>query len=286
MNLDLDEVLSGLERVRRCGSGWVARCPAHDDHNPSLSIGRGDDGKALLTCHAGCPYQAIVDALGGRPWSRAFGLPMHNGSPPRTPLTDFQRTELALRLWREAKPAANTLVGRYLSARGIKLGPPPSIRFAPNLKHPTGSYLPAMIAGVQGPDRKLVAIHRTFLATDGSGKACIEPAKMALGPIRGGAVRLARAGDTLVLCEGIETGLSILQATNLPVWVALGTSNLSAIEVPDSTEEIIIAVDADPAGEKAAQQAAARFARSGFGVRIARPVAGDFNDVLQAGQSC
>ena len=37
-------ILSRLEGVRKVGNGWVALCPAHDDHNPSLSIGFGSDG--------------------------------------------------------------------------------------------------------------------------------------------------------------------------------------------------------------------------------------------------
>ncbi len=40
-----------------------ARCPTHDDANASLSLGRGADGKALITCHAGCEPDKIVAAL-------------------------------------------------------------------------------------------------------------------------------------------------------------------------------------------------------------------------------
>lgn len=52
-----------LERVRRSGSGWEARCPAHEDQRASLSIGEGQDGRILLTCHAGCSLDAILLAL-------------------------------------------------------------------------------------------------------------------------------------------------------------------------------------------------------------------------------
>ncbi len=48
--------------ARRSGSGWMAKCPAHDDHNPSLSI-RDADGKVLLYCHAGCAQLEVIDAL-------------------------------------------------------------------------------------------------------------------------------------------------------------------------------------------------------------------------------
>ncbi len=54
--------------------GWIARCQAHDDRHPSLSIGVGDDGRALLNCHAGCEALAIT---------RALGLSMSDLMPPR-----------------------------------------------------------------------------------------------------------------------------------------------------------------------------------------------------------
>jgi hypothetical protein len=57
-------VLSCLEGARPNGTGWTARCPAHDDRTPSLSIAQGDDGRALLHCHAGCEVKAICGALG------------------------------------------------------------------------------------------------------------------------------------------------------------------------------------------------------------------------------
>ena len=60
----LDDLLDRLEGVRRSGAGWTARCPGHDDRRASLSVGRGDDGRWLLKCHAGCPFDAIVAALG------------------------------------------------------------------------------------------------------------------------------------------------------------------------------------------------------------------------------
>lgn len=49
---------------RSTGSGWITRCPAHDDHDPSLSVSEGDDGRALFNCLAGCPPEAVLSALG------------------------------------------------------------------------------------------------------------------------------------------------------------------------------------------------------------------------------
>ncbi len=60
----VESILGLLDGVRRCGNGWVARCPAHDDRTPSLSVGEGEDGRVLVKCHAGCENDAIVAALG------------------------------------------------------------------------------------------------------------------------------------------------------------------------------------------------------------------------------
>jgi hypothetical protein len=43
---------------------WAARCPAHKDRSPSLSIRELDDGSLLIHCHAGCGTEAILDAIG------------------------------------------------------------------------------------------------------------------------------------------------------------------------------------------------------------------------------
>lgn len=59
----VDLVLSRLTKPKRVGTGWVARCPAHDDERPSLSISEGDDGRALVHCHAGCTAEAIAKAM-------------------------------------------------------------------------------------------------------------------------------------------------------------------------------------------------------------------------------
>src|ERR1035441_4437261 len=59
-----DAIIRALE-ARRSGSAWMAKCPAHEDSNPSLSI-REDGGKVLLHCHAGCSQAAVVDALKAR----------------------------------------------------------------------------------------------------------------------------------------------------------------------------------------------------------------------------
>ena len=50
--------------AKRSGSGWTAKCPGHQDRKPSLSISEGNDGRALLHCHAGCPTDEVLAAAG------------------------------------------------------------------------------------------------------------------------------------------------------------------------------------------------------------------------------
>ena len=61
--MTFDEAIVRFQCQRR-GTGWIGRCPAHDDRRPSLSVGLGGDGRILLHCHAGCPLDAVLAAAG------------------------------------------------------------------------------------------------------------------------------------------------------------------------------------------------------------------------------
>jgi hypothetical protein len=271
---------------RKAAGGWTARCPAHDDHTPSLSIGDAGDGKVLVRCHAGCGQEQVISIL------RSRGLWTSNG--PRSQSThrpnvqhkpdqdDAKRTEIARAIWQDTAPASNTVVQSYLASRGLHLPKVSALRLHPGLKHPSGGIWPAMVALVtRGCDDTPLGIHRTFLARDGSGKAPVDPQKMMLGPCSGGAVTLGPIGDRLMIAEGIETALSAMQATGEPAWAALSTSGLRALDLPDGVRDVIVLADSDDAGEAAARDCALRWKREGRRVRIARPPRGmDFNDVL------
>lgn len=60
-----DKLLPHLDATKRTGPGrWIARCPAHDDRTPSLSMKEVEDGRLLLRCWAGCSAADVVAALG------------------------------------------------------------------------------------------------------------------------------------------------------------------------------------------------------------------------------
>lgn len=66
------QLLGRLERVKPTSPGrWLARCPAHEDKSPSLSIREKDDGKVLINCFAGCGAIDVLDALGLQ-WGALF----------------------------------------------------------------------------------------------------------------------------------------------------------------------------------------------------------------------
>lgn len=84
----VDALLSRLEGVKRTGNGtWLAKCPAHPDKSPSLSL-RDTDEKVLIHCHAGCSVHEVVAAV-GQELSDLFpprpADPAYIGKPERRP---------------------------------------------------------------------------------------------------------------------------------------------------------------------------------------------------------
>jgi putative DNA primase/helicase len=264
------------------GSYGTARCPAHQDKTPSLSLSIGRDGRTLVKCHAGCTQEQVIDALRRRD---LWHGDVETNLRPFTPAPN-RNGEYAMRLWDECTAAKGTLVEKYLAARGIIIPIPSVLRFHPGLKHPDGGIWPAMVALVtRGTDGTPIAIHRTFLKKDGSAKAPVPRQKMMLGGCAGGAVFLAEAGAKIAVGEGIETCLSVLQEAGIPVWAALSTSGLKALDLPTIVREVTILADLDQAGEEAALEAGRRWKAAGLVANISRPKGGasDFNDMLRQG---
>ncbi len=289
--------------VKALGGRWagrygMARCPAHKDRTPSLKVSDGPNGEPIFHCFAGCDWRDVKDALRQRgllpEWVPGGGHG-HTSKPRARPdpskarnaadrADEAKRTQQALQIWRRAVPAPGTLVEKYLRARGITIPIPPSLRYLAAAKHkPTGLILPAMIGGVQGVNGTMVGVHRTFLCRDGTAKATVSDAKMTLGPIGGGAVRFGPAAQRLAVAEGIETALSIAQACpDLSVWSGISTSLMRRLLLPPQVREVVLCVDGDEAGDKAARHLAERFASEGRAARIApAPDGQDYNDLTR-----
>ena len=61
--IDAEYIANRLGKAARSGTGWNALCPAHDDHNPSLSISDAEDGRILVHCHANCSQTDVIREL-------------------------------------------------------------------------------------------------------------------------------------------------------------------------------------------------------------------------------
>lgn len=78
------KLIDRLERVKPTGPGrWLARCPAHEDRGPSLSVRELDDGRVLIHDFGGCDTAAVLSAL---------GLELKDLFPERLPGTEPARS--------------------------------------------------------------------------------------------------------------------------------------------------------------------------------------------------
>lgn len=283
-----------LGSAHRSGAWWRCICPVHGSRtgrSATLAIRDGACGP-IVHCHYGCGAPEILGELRRRGFLDGRAE-RHDLSPSATPATDPRqrecRVESARRIWGAGRAPHGTPVVQYFSGRGLVIEPPACLRWAPHCWHREArAQLPAMIARVDGPDGALVGVHRTYLWRDESGQWQRRD-RATLGPIAGGAVRLAPAAETLITGEGIETTLAAMMATGLPGWSALSTSGLVVLVLPPIVRTVIIAADHDAngAGERAARTAAARWLAEGRRVRIAMPPepGSDMADVL-VGRSC
>lgn len=272
----------------------VAPCPIcqpeRRKEQSALSIMSSQDGRLLLNCKKGfCDFAAILDAL------RGMGLVSGRSDyiPPNAAelaalkeaakVEANRKAEQALAIWKAAGPIHGTAAETYLRGRGITRELPRTLRYQSECWHSTGKR-PAMIAAVQGTGR--ACVHRTYLRPDGNGKAEIEPNKMMLGAASGGAVRLAEAEGPLVVCEGIETGLSLasgLLRKPATVWAALSAPGMKSLILPAVSGRLTIATDGDKAGRDAGQALADRAYAAGWAVSFLHaPDGRDWNDVLTA----
>jgi putative DNA primase/helicase len=262
---------------RRNGNGWLVSCPCPNhgkgrgDRSPSLSVSDGDDGRLLLRCFAGCGFLDILDELklrglidGVQPEpSRRFTPSVHR-------LVELGPDVGALAIWEATVEAHETVVDEYLNRRGIYLRPP-MLRCRLDRR--------SMVAGMQAPDGKVIAIQQTWLTNEGEKAA---GKRLTTGNLGAGAVRLGAVGRSMGLAEGVETALSAMQMTGMSVWASLGASRLHNIEMPPEVEEVHVFVDNDEPGRTAAKRTADVHTDIGRRVYLRSPPdqCGDWNDFL------
>jgi hypothetical protein len=291
------EVAMALPNARRAGQDWRCQCPLHGGH--SLTLADGRDGKLLVKCFGGCDWRDIFAELRSRGLidggpdinpEREAKLRRRREAETKAKIEKLRRGNSRARdLYRRGKPAARTLVEVYLRSRGYTDPVLPILRFLQFCPHRNGKYYPAMIAPIVNVAGEQIAIHKTFLKPDGTGKAALpkEEQRETCGPVKGGAVRLGpvRPGVPLTIGEGIESTLSAIQLWGcFSGWAALSANGLRDLALPPEAQLVRIAIDNDAngVGQAAARDAAWVWGNEGRTVRVALPpIPGtDFNDVL------
>lgn len=134
---------------------------------------------------------------------------------------------------------------------------------------------PAMVARLCAPDGRLLALHRTWLTTDGRKAPTPGPCKKltpTAGHLAGACVRLGKpeAGQ-IGIAEGIETALAAYSASAVPTVAAYSAGGVAAFLWPAGIERLMIFADHDDAGANAAARLRERGQRSGLTVSVMTP---------------
>ncbi|MBW7057625.1 toprim domain-containing protein [Paracoccus bogoriensis] len=217
----------------------------------------------------------------GPSWTATPPARSASGAAGARELTPEERAEKVAEIVRRSESLVSTPVLAYLRRRGITATPPDCIRYRQYAYRQFG----AMVALATDAAGEVLAVQQVYLTAEGR-KAPVEVVKRTNKAVEGwserAAVRLP-GREPLVLCEGVETALSVWQATGQETWACLGISNIGRAPVP-ANATVIVARDGDLPGSKAEGQmarAASQLVRRGLTVRIATPPEEqDFNDVL------
>jgi putative DNA primase/helicase len=241
--MNADELARALA-FKRSGNQWLGRCVAHDDKNPSMIIFEGRNGSAQVRCLAGCDPIDIIEVLrerglwggGADPWD----IDADSIGPRVDPASvdPHRNHKLAMRIWHEALDPRGTIAEIYLRGRGLVL--PESCALSLVRYHPRctkgSDVAPALIALMRNPVTfEPQAINRLFLLEDPITGFVSKSSGMMLGG--SGAMMITSRHDTfwdclsycpqLAICEGLETGLALLNAGQRCVW-ALGSAGAIA----------------------------------------------------------
>jgi hypothetical protein len=299
----IEQVLgSHITRLRRQGRELIGPCPIcggtdhfsfHLDKQVWNCRRCGTGGRVvdLAMAMRGCDFRAAVTWLAGE----TPAAPLRRAPPPPPPAPDTPNWK---RLWDAAVHPAGTLVEDYLRRRGVldvvadgAFGE--VLRFHPACPFGPGNKVAAMVALVRAVEGDApVAIYRTAIEREPDGTIKVQGVRrMALGPIKSGAIKLvedAEVTSCLGIGEGIESTLSLRLTPELglsSVWALMNDGGVCGFPVLSGIEALWIAVDhdANAAGQKAAAACTERWAAAGCEVRHIVPirVGVDLNDLAR-----
>lgn len=262
--------LSSASQLRYGNKGSLAVEISGDGAGKWFDHEKGTGGDALeLVCH-----HKNLSRSDACKWAENW-LCIGSASEHADKVSDIVKTCIPL----NGTPAAT-----YLTRRGIRKMPPSCIAYRHNAYGKYG----ALVAQATSDSGAVLAVQQIYLTLSGE-KAPVPVVKRTNKAVdkwaEKSAVRLP-GKPPLILAEGVETALSVWQATGQETWACLGISNIGSAPVPKDAE-IIVARDGDPAGSKADSQikrAIEKLRKRGFSIKVATPSEGkDFNDILLDG---
>ena len=258
--------------------------PERRQHQDALSLDEAE-GRLLLYCHkTGCGFTDILRAAGVQPGHYKLDLEALEVAKAERIEAENKAWLKARSIWQQGQDINGTHGERYLRGRSITCPLPDTLRWIADTFHaPSGQWCSAMVGNVVSVDGEAMGVHRTFFTKQGV--RLPRSAKRMLATVKGGAVRLTEADGALVVCEGLETGLSLasgLLSGPARVWAALSTSGIVGLGLPKAPGKLVIAPDGDDAGRVASNKLATRATGLGWEVSIlAAPDGRDWNDVIR-----
>ncbi|MCR5879448.1 toprim domain-containing protein [Phenylobacterium sp. J367] len=261
--------------------------PGHGPEDRSVSL-LVSGGRVIIHCFAGDDWRDVRADLAARGLTDAEGrLPGADRAAAAQP-SRRARVAAARALWDEGRALAGTLSERHLAQRGVG-APIEGLRHHPAVPAAVyasaGPRRPALLAAIRAPDGALVGLELTYLAADaGRARLAIPRKTVGLCPA-GAAVRLAPAGERLLVGEGVFTCLSAARRFGWPAWALLSTRNLRGWRAPAGVRSVLIAADRGADGEASAQALAVGLRAQGVDVLVRFPPApfGDWNEASAAG---
>lgn len=297
---NLSDIIGRHTELKRAGRELVGICLFHSEKSPSMRV---NDAKGFYHCFGcgshGDAIRFVMDYEGrsfmeALRWLGDADLPIvapedRIRAAAEDAAASARSVADAGELWERCVDPVGTPAQIYALSRGITAPLPMSIRFGmvPAGKTKAGEWrddLPAMVGGCFNEGGDLVAIQRIFLRNGGRAKAQMQRPKLSLGRVRGSALRLGPVAAEIILCEGPEDGLTLMQ--ELPgasVWVALGTGLMPFVEFPADVRSVVLAGDNNDAGRMAIAKAGEALALRGVATKtmFPDPAFSDFNDQLR-----
>ena len=162
----------------RAGGWWSCRCPAHDDRKADRCHCATATAALIVRCWAGCDPRDVLAALrrlgllGGGDTIHAAPIAKRRDGDDDTRRRGSRRRGASGRprerrqdrRWRTISPAA-------AASPSLR---PRSLRYAPSLRRPDGTYGPAMVARIDRYDGELIGMHRD-LARSRTGRRMAAP---------------------------------------------------------------------------------------------------------------